>query len=485
MNLLGTGKRKKKVAVEARVALLQAFTWLSEVDPLYADFYLDRAAHYLRPLCARDQYDELRREREELPRTVEEMRRATERGDWGRVHGLAGDAATKKEHVTLAQSILGIADSVYGARTVRVTATSLGLHGVLPLIASAIERERAKAIDQLRLLSDRDGEWATLYQKRVRHFERMELVPQAQAGMTTGMDALRLRVLAALDRGDFAEVRKLTEETGGDRGGFARTRVPIAPNGFAEVLAANFPESAIDRAREFGLVAETLPPMPALNDYLSCCCAERTTFPSAPLSETHRAADGCTCGHPCPPDVGASLRESLDLLLVHPFVSSGGTRYLPWFGTENTLIEDLAETSPDTSTRLLEALHLRGRRGVPRLVIEDALRSHTGDVCRALGLDPLQFVVACIPFDAYVRIAPPHGWGRQQLWTHFDGYQVTRELRLHALVGGDVRFGGAADFCAVQRDYDADRLVARLCVLRRARFVVRHHPEEVRPEDER
>jgi hypothetical protein len=485
MNLFGTGKRKKTVAVEARVELLRALTVLSEVDPLYADLYLDRACRFLRPLCAREEYDRLRREREELPRAVEELRRATDRGDWVRVHGLADEAAAKKEDVTLAKTILEIADAVYGVRTMRATATSLGMHGVVPLVASTIERERAQAIDRLRNLSERDSEWATFYQQRIRHFERMELIPQEDAGMAAGSDGLRLRVLAALERGDFAEVRHLTEELGGGRGGLARARVPVAPDGLADLLAATFSASAIDRAKEFGLIAETLPLASALNGYLSCCCAERTTFPSAPLSPTHRAAEGCTCGHPCPPEVSPTLREGLDLLLVHPFLSSGGTRYLPWFGAETVLIEDFPETSPEAPTRLLDVLNLRGRRGVPRLVIEDALRSHSGDVCRMLGLDPFEFVVACVPFDAYLRLSPRHGWGRQQLWTHFDGYQVTRELWLNALVGGDVRFGGGEDFCAVQRDYDADRLIARFCLLRRARFAVRHHPEDMHSEDGR
>jgi hypothetical protein len=59
------------------------------------------------------------------------------------------------------------------------------------------------------------------------------------------------------------------------------------------------------------------------------------------------------------------------------------------------------------------------------------------------------------------------------MWTHFDGYQVVTGTRLRALVGGDVRYGGVGDLCAVQRDYDALRITTQFSIVRRARFVVR------------
>lgn len=485
MEFLRTAKRKKKVDVETRIALLRALTRLSETDPLYADVYLERAEQFLLALCPRHEYGQLRGEREDLPRAVDELRRATDRGDWRRVYELAADAAAKKERVTVAKAILEIADAVYGPRTVHATSASLGLQGIVPLPTATIEHERGQAIEWLRLSTSHDADYEPLYQQRTDYFTRLEVIPHPDTGMVVGTDGLRLRVLSALDRGDFQEVQRLTEETTGSGARLARTRVPRATNGRADALAEPFSTSVLDYAKDLGLVATTLPSEPALNAYLSCCCAERTTFPSGPRTEANRATEGCTCGHPCPPAAGPVLREGLDLLLVHPFISSSGARYLPWFGPEAVLVETFPETTGDPPTRLLGALGLSGRRGLPRLAIEDALRSRSGAVCRALGLDPLEFVVACIPFDAYLRLAPQHDWGRQQLWTHFDGYQVTRDLRLHALVGGDVQFGGAADVCAVQRDYDPDRLVARFCILRRARFVVRQHADASGPGGER
>jgi hypothetical protein len=174
-----------------------------------------------------------------------------------------------------------------------------------------------------------------------------------------------------------------------------------------------------------------------------------------------------------PATARCALVESLDLLVAHASLTSGGTRYLPWFGEETLLVEIFPESDPDGRTPLLERLGLTRRRGLSRLMVEDAVRSHSVDLCREIGLDPFEFVLAPIPFDAYVRLAKRYDWGARKLWTHFDGYQVASGCRLRALVGGDVRYGGAGDLCAVQRDYDVDRIMTRFCIVRRDRFLIR------------
>jgi hypothetical protein len=159
--------------------------------------------------------------------------------------------------------------------------------------------------------------------------------------------------------------------------------------------------------------------------------------------------------------------------MVHPFLTSGGTRYLPWFGREALLVESFPEGEPDTHSPLLEALSLPQRRGLTRLAIEDVLLSKGPQICEELGLDPTVYRITCVPFDIYKRLADRYGWGMQPFWTHFDGYQVTRELQLQALVGGDIRFGGADDLCAVGRAYDSEHISARFAVVRRDRFEAR------------
>jgi hypothetical protein len=140
-----------------------------------------------------------------------------------------------------------------------------------------------------------------------------------------------------------------------------------------------------------------------------------------------------------PSDMRPTLWETLELLVRRPFVTSAGTRYLPGFGPERMLVETFPETEADARGPLLDLLGLSRRRGASRLLLEEALHHGTAEVCAALGLDPFEFTAALIPFDAYLRLGPDRGWGRQALWTHFDGYQLTTALHLRAMVGGDVR----------------------------------------------
>ena len=70
------------------------------------------------------------------------------------------------------------------------------------------------------------------------------------------------------------------------------------------------------------------------------------------------------------------------------------------------------------------------------------------------------------------RLAPVFEWGRQPRWTHFDGYQVWKEGRLRALVGGDARYGGRHNICSIGVDDEGDEVLAHFAVVHRDRFVL-------------
>ena len=68
---------------------------------------------------------------------------------------------------------------------------------------------------------------------------------------------------------------------------------------------------------------------------------------------------------------------------LHPYVTSGGTRYLPLVAdTEFGLIEDFPEEGGAEGTELLSLLGLTARRGLSRMEIERALREHGERVMR-------------------------------------------------------------------------------------------------------
>lgn len=452
---------------------------LAAVDSLYSDRYLQHAETLLARVLSRPRHAALRRDFESVARLTKDLRAAAEQQDWPSVRSLAAQAAEIRGRVAAAEQLRSIGDAVYGPRLQQSTPTSLGLSGVLAGCESDLVRVRNATLEQLRTLARQDPDWRGLYDQRITHFERLRILAEESPGaMASGME-LRAQILQAVEKAEFTQVQKLVEgmlSQGVTRAG--RLRPPRPVDDLVRELGTAFPINNRTVLEELGLKEERLPVASGLNEYLSCCCADRATLPESPLSECHRKPETCTCGHACPPDVHASLRNNLDLLVLHPFITSGGSRYLPWFGEETLVVETFPETEPDARTGLLAALGLSKRRALPRIVIEDALRSCSERVCAELGLDPDRFLTACIPYDAYLRLAPKYGWGRQECWTHFDGYQVTRELRLHALVGGDVRYGGPDDLCGVSRDYDAERITTRFAIVRRQRLTARESLKE-------
>jgi hypothetical protein len=72
--------------------------------------------------------------------------------------------------------------------------------------------------------------------------------------------------------------------------------------------------------------------------------------------------------------------------------------------------------------------------------------------------------------DFHLRLGEAEKWGRQALWTHFDGYFLMEDGLPRALAGGDAQYGSAYHLFGIGRDYDVDRVMARFAVVRRARL---------------
>lgn len=462
-------------AGHARGELLQALRELlalSRADLMYADQYMYRAEALLREICNRRQYELLRDQRRRLRETSAELDHAIDGGSWERVRSLAAEAAQLQNDVASYAEVLSLAEMIYGCRILEPDAHSLALTGVVRGPLESLRETSGSLTRSLKHLAQIDPDWAQFYQTRAAHFERV----QAEAGQDSGPYVepthLKARIRDALQHGHFQEVRRLAGALATTSPTDARIRITSPLGDRARELAEPFPETTLERAGRLGLFSEKLPADDRLNSYLGCHCANWAQVPSEPLSETHRKAEGEHCGHERPPELSPALRDNLDLLLVHPFITSAGTHYIPWFGEETLLVETFAEDEDD-SKHLVDALGLPRRVALSRIQIEDALASRGSGLCADLGIDPVDFAVVCIPFDAYLRLAPRYGWGKQRRWTHFDGFQLWRDAHLRALVGGDVRYGGPHDLCSVERSYDTDRLLARFAIVRRHRFLVR------------
>ncbi len=457
-----------------RRRVVGALVRLSQYDWLYADVYLDRAGKLLPELCTQTQYEQSLDALGRLSNLTDKLQSAADRGDLRAVQELAEEGLQARKSRSDDPEVLTMAESVYGPRCIDVEPGALALTGVVAQSRQQTARDRDRLLEELRVLQVYDAELGTLYRDRSLYFEHLAIANDDESTTVIDTSVHRDELFDAIERGDFARVQRLANPPSGpsqEQRGRVRPTSPVTPT--VGHLALPFPERARQACNLFGMAPEVLDELAGANTFLSCACADRATFPPAPLSETHKKAAGCTCGHACPPDIDGAFHDNLELLMVHPFVTSVGTRYLPWFGREAVLVETFPENVSNAPSELLFALGLPERNGLSRKQIEDALRRNGPKVCELLGLDSVEFTVACIPFDVYARLAPRHSWGSRELWTHFDGYQLLSGPRLSALVGGDVRFGGPYDLCSVTRDYDPERLIVRFAVLRRQRFLVR------------
>jgi hypothetical protein len=180
-----------------------------------------------------------------------------------------------------------------------------------------------------------------------------------------------------------------------------------------------------------------------------------------------------------PAGTGDQARDAIEFYLLNPFITSGGTRFKVCMVVEDLLMEDFAEPDPKAEmpeSQLLLALGLTSRWGLSRADIEKVLFQHGPRIIKEeLCLDPEAFRLVAIPPDIFTLIANERGWGQKEMWTHFDGYRVRDDGKLHALAGGDKRFGGSHDLVSFSPDFARETLMTRFAVVQRKRMMTWHH----------
>lgn len=459
---------------ETTLQAVEILTELRTIDWSFADLLLDRAAAFLSPLCNRERFEEMKRRRELLDEAALHLQRALEVADWDRAQNLASDAKALQALVSDSSRLFGVAASVYQPRPLAGTTSLLALAGIGAVPASRLLSDVTRAVKMFRTLADLDPSLSDLYARRADHYSCLALEDGTTSAVRSGSEDLIPALRAAAETRDFARVASLAKTAAEEhRDVLGRVRAPRPSEAVERRLSAPLPDGAVEAAAQLGLEPVSLCAVPDFNAYLGCSCSERAELLDSELQPGQRPSGTCTCGHPCPPTLRPTLKDNLDLLMGHVFVSGAGARYLPWFGAERLFVETFADASQPASRALLDRLALPARVGVSRVAVDDAIEKGGPGLCREIGLDPLEFRLVCIPFDAFVRLAPERGWATRQHWTHFDGYQVTHELKLLGLVGGDVRYGGADDFCSVGREYQSDRLGLRVAIVRRDRLSAR------------
>jgi hypothetical protein len=445
---------------------------------VYRDLYLQRARALFATTLPRSEYAGSKAMRRAVDQASYESRSAVVSGDWARVRELAVRLDGLTRSLEARAEALALAADVYEPEAVALDPLARGFERVgcrRHDVESLLNGLRAAFAELERL----DPDWKERYAARRRYFEEYgasetEVTQDPGRMDAERMDAERMEVeaLRALEGGHVERLRDLAEKMlAQTRAGAPPTRDWHRPAGGE--LGRPIPGEAVARSRTLGLAYAELPALPEVAEYIG----RNAWHPG--FADRQQTENGATrvLAAPDGPDlqgVPEHLRELVELFTMHPYVNSGGERYLPRFRAQPLLFEDFPEDAEPSSSPLLTALGLERRRALSRVGIEAALLEHGSTVVAdRLGLDPWHYRLLCIPFDVYARVGGERGWGRRLLWTHFDGYQLMQNGHFRALVGGDVRYGGLNDLVSISPDDEREKVTARFAVVRRERLLGR------------
>ena len=447
---------------------------LAKADTAFADLFLGRARELMILELTEEQHAALSGLDDEVAGLTNQVASAMETEDWPQVRELTSRLTALKRTVSERAEIRGLASRLYGFDDILVDPFSPGIAALAGVPERELPSFRDAAVKRLERLRGADPGWADLYEARRQALSALQLASASaleEGAPTKSVAGLRARAQKALAEGDLAQLEQLSTQImeaesregtaggpGGARGGAGHAEGPTGD------LTEPFAREVTERAGKLGLTPQRIE-----STYEQIRAKYRPAW-----RPTLSDASGNTVrlAVTVPSDASEAVRDTLGMIMNRAFVTSAGTRYMPWFVAEDMLVEDFEDPPADASptSPLLDALGLPGRKGLSRKRIEKALRERGAAVVKGLGLDPRTHRIACIPIDAYTRLGAKRGWGKQETWTHFDGFMVSKERKLMALVGGDARFGGLNDLVAVGADYDSDRLFARFALVQRRRF---------------
>jgi hypothetical protein len=468
------------------IGLAERLLYAGHLDTVYRDLYMARARELLAPVLSLDEYSALRERETALEHLLRESRLAVERLEWARVQHLSERGQAFSAALAARSAELSTGRRVYGPVEFAFDPFSPGWDVALAQRGESIVATRAALVRALTALAGLDSDWEAFYTGRRDHFAGLQLADansadDAAAAISPALVARE--ALEAIQQRDLLRLQRLAErmtETAPTEHQVVRGQGPEEQARRCRVdLAVPFPAAAVQRAHDLGFEVFELPGprqhLQSLVDFMYRHAREPIFHPGADRHERVMQLYAVVQSTQASALTAQVFREFVELFIHHSYVNSGGARYLPPVVPEVMLVEDFPETAePPSAGPLLEVLRLPRRQGLARVEIERALLYHGHTVLRErLGLDPVEFQLICLPFDAYLRIGFRIGWGRQQRWTHFDGYQVMDGPHVLALVGGDVRYGGLADLVGISPNDEREGVMTRFAVVRRARLVAR------------
>jgi len=451
------------------VARTELLLELVRVDTAYGDLYRQRARQIAATEFSDSDFKALKNAEQSVEELPADIRRAMDDGKWERVKELTDQLESKQRFVKERGSLRKIGERLYEDQATHVDPFSPGFYWYHRREERQLPALRDDAVSKLIRAAELDSEWKARYQERAKALKAVRLAEtSATAGAPRGRGEMEQRARDALAAGNLEELQKLAgtlQHGGGGESGPATSETTDDLK--REPLGFEFPAEVLEKAKSLGLEPEHFDDMRAKFGGLLRHLWHPVFF------EAEGNLAGARVTAMLPTDTPDAQRDRIVMFVTRPVLSSGGARFVPPLVDEDLLIETFDEGPAGAEvgkTGLAEALGLERRWGLDRMTIERILRSKGPEVVNSLGLDPWKFRLVCVPPDIYGAVSQRRGWSKNEIWTHLDGYLATRERKLLALAGGDIRFGGFQDLVGIGTEYDSDRLLARFAIVNRGRI---------------
>ncbi|HSE20093.1 MAG TPA: hypothetical protein VLB68_00505 [Pyrinomonadaceae bacterium] len=455
---------------------------VSKFDTLYRDLYLQRARKLMSTTLSEAAYTNIKEGMAVLGLLEHQLRAAIEQGNWTTACEFTDRVSQIRKSAAAKSASIGLAEVVYDrSAKVPVDPFSPGFHVFLNASTEDLREWREHALEILSRLTRIDSSMQDLYTRRLADFQALKITAQTEQKDRTsavGATVLQQEALSAFDSGNLSQLNSVLEaliqkaqvkETKQESTAITQTEdVDLGPD-----LLFSFSETTLAAARKLGLAHVRTHSRRHLG-YL----APYAWQPSFLKTESRNWARNQLINLIDASNSAGHLRDAIEVFLLNPLISSGGTHYRPCLVAEDLLVEDFAEPAPRAELAQVELLAVLGferRWGLTRMEIENALLQHGPRILKEqLGLDPEAFRLVAIPADIYIELGAERGWGQREIWTHFDGYWVREGGKLQPLAGGDKRFGGVHDIISFSPAYSTDRLLVRFAVVQRKRMMTWH-----------
>ncbi len=453
---------------------IRDLTELSRSDTLYHDLYRQRACIFMEKVLPKSRYHLLRQNQTQLESLPIRIRNAMMHNDWSQVRELSARHTVLQLELKEKAEEMELAGHLYETQEIPVNPFSPGMYRLSGVTLEELEPLKKRLIGILERLAKTDTQWQVLYHQRNETLKKLPIYENTLAQSSeTPKEVLEEEALDALEQNNITQLEKLAEKI-----------LQASINGKTTTPTEMF-NSRLNTPADYRYQypKKTLKAAAQLGLNLFHAPSRHTEFaPFARFAWHPTYSDSHNSQHsvlqvpdiPLPEGVPQALKNRLQLFAIHPFINSGGVRYLPNMLEEDVLVEDFPEPKSGTdapSSELIEALGLKRRNCLTRYQIESALLQRGNDILeQELDLEPGQFKLVCIPPDLHLRIGQDKGWGKQQIWTHFDGYMLMSDSSRRALAGGDVRYGGIYDLLGLSCNYDAEQIIVRFAVVQRRRM---------------